>query len=150
RRAGAQVRIIAVAQEHSGRGPGHQVLPDGSELVRVTEFDLAHTLPGIARSYRRVLRRLRRGAAAARYPGPAAAGHTQQPPSAGAQVRGTAPQPAAQPTPPARAGSALLRAGFGLYRAVGLAAYWVRAAADGIGWAPDVVHANDGNTLFPA
>src|SRR5699024_7298160 len=76
RRAGCEVRIIAVAQEQAGRGPGSQTLPEGSELVRVGEFDLAHTMPGIARTYRRLVARLRRATAPGLSPNPA---HTVQP-----------------------------------------------------------------------
>src|SRR5699024_1403665 len=168
RRAGCEVRIIAVAQEQAGRGPGSQTLPEGSELVRVGEFDLAHTMPGIARTYRRLVARLRRATAPGLSPKPA---HTV-PPDPGSALEpepGSAVEPdpgcavdsdpgsphqagATQgaPAPVARAGSSLLRTWLGLYRSVRLGAYWMRAAADGIAWAPDVVHANDGNTLYPA
>src|SRR5699024_5616827 len=151
-----------------GRGPGSQTLPEGSELVRVGEFDLAHTMPGIARTYRRLVARLRRATAPGLSPNPA---HTVQPepgsavePEPGSAVE---PEPGSAvdsdpgsphqagatqgaPAPVARAGSSLLRTWLGLYRSVRLGAYWMRAAADGIAWAPDVVHANDGNTLYPA
>src|SRR5699024_7177045 len=73
RRAGCEVRIIAVAQEKAGHDPGSQRLPEGSELVRVEEFDLAHTMPWIARTYRRMMARVRRTAAPALYPHPGSA-----------------------------------------------------------------------------
>src|SRR5699024_10900323 len=139
---------------------GSQTLPDGSELVRVGEFDLAHTMPGIARTYRRLGAPLRRATPPGLSPNPA---HTVQPgpgsavePEPGSAVDSDPGSPhqagATQgaPAPVARAGSALLRTWLGLYRTVGLGAYWTRAATDGIAWAPDVVHANDGNTLYPA
>lgn len=166
RRAGCEVRIIAVAQEQAGHGPGSQRLPEGSELVRVEEFDLAHTMPWIARTYRRMMARVRRTAAPALYPHPGSAvapepqhrpgqepsedhggqRHPDQQPLH-LEKPGQAPK---RPAPTARAGSSLLRTWLGLYRSVRLGAYWMRAAADGIAWAPDVVHANDGNTLYPA
>ncbi|WP_415504531.1 glycosyltransferase, partial [Actinomyces slackii] len=36
------------------------------------------------------------------------------------------------------------------YRSVSLSSYWLRCARAALAWGPDVVHANDGNTLAPA
>src|SRR5699024_12762986 len=145
-----------------GRGPGSQTLPEGSELVRVGEFDLAHTQRRIPRPYRRLVARLRRPTAPGLSPNPA---HTVQPepgsavePEPGSAVE---PEPGSAvdsdpgsphqagatqgaPAPVARAGSSLLRTWLGLYRSVRLGVFWLRAAADGSAWASDCVEATDG------
>src|SRR5699024_8372966 len=122
RRAGCEVRIIAVAQEKAGHDPGSQRLPEGSELVRVEEVDLAHTMPWIARTNRRMMARVRRTAEPALCPKPgsaveADATHAVEP-HPGSPDQAGATQGA--PAPVARAGSSLLRTWVGLYRTVRL------------------------------
>lgn len=149
RRAGCHVRIIAVAREEAGRGPGTEELPDGTERVRVVEFNLAHTLPWVARTYRRLVARVRR-IAAGQDPAPADLSGSAAEPTGRPHETAPAHTASTHPAPTARAGGALLHLWLGLYRTVSLGAYWLRATADGVAWAPDVVHANDGNTLYPA
>ncbi|SEE98202.1 glycosyltransferase [Ruania alba] len=153
RAAGCEVRIIAVARERTGRSAGQHTLPDGVTRVRVPEFALASALPALAGAYQRVLARVR-GAAT---PGVGT-------PTSSATSPGPDPAKGAVPSRTGRASTAthptrgllgrmaarVADLGMRAYLTVSLASYWRAAIADGVAFSPDVIHANDGNTLYPA
>ncbi|UFU02234.1 glycosyltransferase [Ruania suaedae] len=148
REAGCEVRILAVARERAGYPEGSETLPNGVQIVRLPEFQLARSAPWLAGAYRWVLARMRRVAGSS----DAAASPATAPATAPA-AESTAP--AAEPAGPAPAAAAkpvgaLLDVWLRTYRTVSLAIYWRAAIADGIAFHPDVIHANDGNTLAPA
>ncbi|MFE5775184.1 glycosyltransferase [Brachybacterium sp. NPDC056505] len=138
RAAGMDVRIIAVERRLKGHAAGITQLPGGIALERVPEFALERIAPQLTRLTRRG--------------GDASAA---EPPSAGA------PSPSA-PTRPrglaARASARARRVGTAVagdlgrraYRTIELGTYWWRSARAARDFAPDVVHANDTNTLVPA
>ena len=158
--AGADVRIVGVARARAGFPVGSQVLPSGVELERVPEFELVKALPRTAALVKRILG-VGRGPAgdsvAALAPEYAtdAAGRTTAPevvPSSSAVAR-----PAESPGEPvlARSASARLRAvaaGLWLktFQVVSLVLYQRGARKALAAWGPDLVHANDANTLAPA
>ncbi|UYG15684.1 glycosyltransferase [Brachybacterium huguangmaarense] len=149
RAAGAEVRIIAVARDLAGYGPGLTHVGDGIELSRQREFSLRTYAPALAPLTARVAAAGRRAPA----PGIATAAPTVAPavvPDAG---RTASRRPAVR-LPAARLRSALVRRAADLgdraFRSLALGHYWVLAVLDAVAWRPDVVHANDGNTLAPA
>lgn len=137
REAGAVVRIFAVARRTAGRPAGVSEIAEGITLQRAPEFDLADHAPFLTR----LSRRQHAGGGA---PVPAA--------PAGS------PTPAAPTTPPAsasrRATTAALRVVADLSRRAYLPAalghFWRHTVSATVTWNPDIVHANDGNTLAPA
>ena len=153
--AGADVRIVGVARARAGFPVGSQVLPSGVELERVPEFELVKALPRTAALAKRLL-----GVGRGPVPGPVAApapehtadeaGRTTTP-----EVPSAPPAPAVQPVAPARPASARLKAaaaGLWLktYQVVSLVLYQRGARKALAAWGPDLVHANDANTLAPA
>ncbi|MDO4242219.1 MAG: glycosyltransferase [Actinomyces sp.] len=163
RSAGATVRIFAVARPRAGYGPGVEEIDEGLDIARLREFSLA----GVAAP-------LRRGGPS---PLPSSAQDAHEPQDHGPQdgapdhasqadpTPDTSPdqhpvppeEPARGPAPQRRlaaAGAVLGRVGADVamraYRTVSLSAYWLRAARAVLAWRPDVVHANDANTLAPA
>ncbi|UFU07542.1 glycosyltransferase [Ruania halotolerans] len=158
RAAGCEVRILAVARERAGYPEGGETLPNGVQIVRLPEFQLARSAPWLAHAYRWVLDRLRR-VAGAEEPTAAASGPVSgafRSPSDGSTTpthpTAAPAEPAGTPAPAAAAKpvGALLDLWLRTYRTVSLAIYWRAAIADGVAFAPDVIHANDGNTLYPA
>ncbi|QOR69787.1 glycosyltransferase [Ruania alkalisoli] len=142
REAGCEVRILAVARERAGYPEGSETLPNGVQIVRLPEFQLARSAPWLADAYRWVLARLRRVAGAEE---PATSTTSTHPTSPPTEPTGTpAPAVAAKPV------GALLDVWLRTYRTVSLAIYWRAAISDGVAFHPDVIHANDGNTLAPA
>jgi len=160
RQAGADVRIVGVARARAGFPVGTQMLPSGVELQRVPEFELVKSLPRTAALAKKVLG-LVRGRQAPTVVDPLPA------PEAAADVAGRTPAPrtsaeSAQPAVAAAVTSAarlsstarLRSAAAGLwlktYQVVSLVLYQRGARQALAAWRPDVVHANDANTLAPA
>jgi len=160
RQAGADVRIVGVARARAGFPVGMQVLPSGVELQRVPEFELVKSLPRTAALAKKVLglvrgRRAPTGVDAAPAPEAAAdvAGRTVAPQtSAGSEqpAAAVAVTPAARPSSTARLRSAAASLWLKTYQVVSLVLYQRGARKALAAWRPDVVHANDANTLAPA
>ncbi|GAA1489953.1 hypothetical protein GCM10009626_26990 [Brachybacterium sacelli] len=135
REEGFEVRIIAVERRELGRDAGVTALGERLHLERVPEFAIERILPGLAPHWRRLISGA--GTAGDRPPAPSPAQALRHP-----------------STPLAGVKSRLLRSLRGVgeraYRTVALGTYWKNATAAGLRSAPDVVHANDGNTLVPA
>ncbi|MGB5951078.1 MAG: glycosyltransferase [Ornithinimicrobium sp.] len=124
RAAGAEVRIFAVARRRAGYAEGPAVIGDGIEADRAPEFELVRYRPG--RLALAVARRLtgRTPAAEARHP--------------------------RRSTPTSRASFTITDLWLRTYRTLSLGVYWLHTARAAVCWRPEVVHANDGNTLAPA
>ncbi len=136
REAGAEVLIVGSARP--GYAAGADVVGDGLPIHRASDLDLVRLLPWLARLVRRA-----RGEAAT--PPPALrAGTAATPSSAAPSARPSAPMPAR--TARAIASDLWMR----LYQVARLVWFWGGAVARVRAWRPDVVHANDGNTLGPA
>ena len=135
RDAGYQVRILAVERRELGRDAGVTTLGERLHLERVPEFAIERIVPALAPHWRRLINGADAAAEQSRASSPA---QDPRPPSA----------------PLAGVRTGLLRGLRGLgeraYRTVALGTYWKNATAAGLRAAPDVVHANDGNTLVPA
>lgn len=136
REAGAVVRIFAVARHYAGRPAGLSQIAEGITLQRAREFDLADYAPFLTRL-------TRRGTASSGPTGAVSApAPTDTPPPTAATPRltftGTALRPMADIT----------------YRAIlppaMLVNFWRHSVSAALHWEPDIVHANDGNTLAPA
>ncbi|APX32461.1 hypothetical protein BH708_06690 [Brachybacterium sp. P6-10-X1] len=134
RDAGYDVRILAVERRELGRVADVTALGERLHLERVPEFAIERILPALAPHWRRLISR--------------ADTAERSPTSSPAQVLHRPSTPLAG----MRAG--LLRGlrsiGERAYRTAALGTYWKNATAAGVRAAPDVVHANDGNTLVPA
>ncbi|WP_136313942.1 glycosyltransferase [Actinomyces procaprae] len=160
RAAGATVRIFAVARANSGYPEGTVPVDDGVDIVRAREFSLANVSPRLASLRDRVT-----GKAGA----PAGVEAPATPATGGAAIQDTlalgAEAPEADVAPALvsgttvaasahaaadRAGALAADAAMRAYKTVSLGDYWLRAARAALAWMPDVVHANDGNTLAPA
>nr|WP_306270682.1 glycosyltransferase [Ornithinimicrobium sp. HY1793] len=156
RSAGAEVRIFAVARARSGYAEGPDLVGDAIPVHRAPEFELVRYAPWAVNLARRVL-----GRQATLQPGTAtatAATTATVPATAPATAPApTRPEPVVQiPTLPAQpsvrdrllvaANDVWLRT----FRTASLGLYWAVAAREALAWRPDVVHANDGNTLAPA
>lgn len=141
RRHGARVRIIAVERRLRGRTAGLTTLAPGLDRLRVPEFALDRIAPSLAARWRRSLGVGSGAATPSTSPSPAAD------PSA------PIPQPAAAPASPTLRSRAAATARVGAergFRWVSLLSYWARAARAAHEFRPDVIHANDANTLVPA
>lgn len=139
--AGMDVRIIAVERRLKGHAAGLTELAGGIVLERVPEFALERIAPQLTRFTRRG--------------GDAAPAEPAAPPSAaGAPPARTDSRTAATPGPAAclrRRGTAVAGdLGRRAYRTIELGTYWWRSARAARAFAPDVIHANDTNTLVPA
>ncbi|WP_152354400.1 glycosyltransferase [Brachybacterium subflavum] len=138
RAAGMDVRIIAVERRLKGHAAGITQLPGGVCLERVPEFALERIAPQLTRLTRRG------GDASAAEPVPA----DVPSPSAPARPRGLAARASAHAR---RVGTAVAGdLGRRAYRTIELGTYWWRSARAARVFAPEVVHANDTNTLVPA
>jgi glycosyltransferase involved in cell wall biosynthesis len=140
---GARVRIIAVERRLKSRPAGLSTLGPGLELERVREFALERVvgnLRGLLPGGRSAPSSTADGARADEAPTPTAddAAPTR-PPSA----------PAVQATPPLPR-RVLADLSERAFRTIELGTFWYRSARAGAAYAPDSVHANDGNTLVPA
>ena len=167
RQAGATVRVFAVARAASGYPEGEATAGDGVDVLRSREFSLAQVAPALAGLRDRLTGGDRAAAVAG---GAAEEGSTATTGLAemadrrdGADGAGTGGADGAGPAPAAAPrGSAGLSAltqrthalgadaAMRAYKTVALTTYWLRAARAALAWHPDVVHANDGNTLAPA
>lgn len=153
RDAGAQVQIVGSARELSGFPAGFAVTPDGLDLYRAPDLDLVRSFGPLARTWRRLRGRDpvsgQRPPADPR-PTPEA---TDAPPAVVEPVADPAADPAAAPA----SGSVAAKVkAFGAdaymrtYQVCRLGYYWSGAVRQARSFGPDVVHANDGNTLLPA
>lgn len=139
--AGAVVRIFAVARARAGYPEGPDTVGEGVPVWRAPEFELRRYAPWLLELGRRVVpRRSKEPSAVA--PGVARPSDL------------TAARLPAAPVRRGRATTIVLVTGTDLwlrtYRVVSLGLYWVLGARAVVAWRPDVVHANDGNTLAPA
>jgi glycosyltransferase involved in cell wall biosynthesis len=149
RSAGMRVRIIAVERRLKGHAAGLTVLAEGLDLQRVPEFALERIAP-------RLTRLTRRGSPPADptpAPTPAPAPAPAPTSAASAQTAADTSGPSA-PALAARArrlaGAVAGNVGRRVYRTIELGTYWWRATGAARDFAPDVIHANDANTLLPA
>jgi len=150
RDAGADVLIVGSARP--GYAAGEDVVGDGLPIHRAPDLDLVRLLPWLATAVRRIrattARRTGRtpatGAPSEPPPHPPAPDDAAQPPSAPT----TPPSLAAPCRPDVRAVVADLW--MRLYQVARLTWFWAGAIRRLRDWRPDVVHANDGNTLAPA
>lgn len=152
RSAGAQVRIFAVARGRAGYAEGPGLVGDGIDVERAPEFELKRYAPWALAIARKVTGRptppneapagqsLTSAAAPVGSSSPTAPSVTATPVTATARV---APASAAARR---RVTDLWLRT----YRVVSLSLFWIEAARSATAWKPDIVHANDGNTLAPA
>lgn len=150
RDAGAEVLVVGLAPHRSGLSPGDATTPRGLALHRTQDLDLARTFHHAARAWRwlrgrgSVDRRPRAAAAVGGRP-------AMTPPEdlAGAPSPVTAP-----PDTDGGLSSGARRLTKDLYmrafRTARLVRYWAGAVGAARRFAPDVVQANDGNTLAPA
>lgn len=142
RDAGAEVLVVGAARDGHPVGPG--TVGEGVPVHRLPDFDLVALLPALAGVVRR--RRTRLAARRARrLPAPAApdAGrHTPRatPPTTRMTCRDPAPAPRSAT---AVVGDVWMR----VYQTARLVWFWLGAVRLLRRWRPDVVHANDGNTL---
>lgn len=143
RAAGAVVRIFAIAQARSGYLEGEGVVGDGVPVHRSAEFELVRHAPRTARLARRLLGR---GSQPSAPPGPVPASAKPAERRPGTVGEAGSRIVALQRQALARANDVWLRA----YRTARLGLYWRQSAEAAAHWRPDVVHANDGNTLAPA
>ncbi|OLT23687.1 hypothetical protein BJF81_10085 [Ornithinimicrobium sp. CNJ-824] len=140
RAAGADALVVAISREVAGHPPGPGTLGDGLPVHRVHDLDLTRLLPRTTRAWRRLRGRAPDG-------GP-------RTPSAPVPAPAAAP-PSAEPSPTTPAASSTARAvavdlWMRLYQTVRLGHWWYGAVRTARGLEPDVVHANDANTLVPA
>ena len=146
RRAGAQVAILAVARTHLGYPTTAERLPNGVELVRLREPGFITWVPRLKRALRRIRTLLApRPTPGADGPPPGESPLPDESPRPGARTPGAHPRPALRSAALAR----LLDPVDRLARTVILTHYWALATREGRRRRPDVVHANDGNTLVP-
>ena len=144
--AGADVRIFAIARPAAGYPVGVQRLPSGVVLQRLPTFELFRLLEPLARVYRRV--------AGVQAPPPRSTEQVGR--GRGVTASGVAGLTPAEPTVRrtalpdrvlrSRPGRLALRP----LGAIVLGSYWRHVATAVTAWRPDIVHANDANTLQPA
>lgn len=158
RDAGADVLIIGSTPRGSERPPGHATGPDGLPIYRAPDLDLVRSFSAAARVWRRlrgrdpktgaVLTEAHQQDSGAQE---AAAPATRTPPTAEDQG---APRHTSDVVVPqsflTRAKTLAVDAYMRTYQAGRLSYYWLGAVRETRRFAPDAVHANDGNTLAPA
>lgn len=154
REAGAEVRVFAVAREAAGFPEGEDLLPGGVEVTRGAEFSLARQAPWLLNLGRRLTGRLVPGETTAApapeptSPQPSASQSPAQPDATACQERGGDSGWRGRVT--ALASAAAWDTWMRTYRVASLSLYWLETAREVAAWAPDIVHANDANTLAPA
>lgn len=136
RDAGADVLIVGSARP--GFPAGEDVVGDGLPLYRAPDFDLVRLLPWLATAVRRL-----RGSPPTAAPPTAA---PAPPPSGASDPHGPTTTTTAGAGARAVVGDLWMR----LYQVIRLVWFWGGAVRRLHTWRPDVVHANDGNTLAPA
>lgn len=147
REHGAEVLIVGSARPGFPAGP--DVVGDALAIQRAPDFVLADLLPGLARTVRQI-REVRavvaEPAATPVVDAPVTEGPVTDAPVTDAPV---ADRPAAVPMS-RRAGRVVGDLWMRLYQVVRLLWFWGGTIRVLRAWRPDVVHANDGNTLAPA
>lgn len=140
REDGYDVRIIAVERRKLDRMAEVTPLEERLALERVPEFAIERVLPSVAPVWRRLISDV--GTQDENVPAP---------PSRRPDTRGL-PRRALGGIPELRsiALRALRSVGERAFRTVSLATYWKNATLAGVRFRPDIVHANDANTLVPA
>lgn len=135
RMAGATVEVFAVSRDREGRPAGHAIAGDRVAITRVQQFSLDAVAPGIARM---------RDRAQIRPSAPEMRGGASMPPRPVVEA----------PTTVQRVVRSLRSAASDLamraYKTVALADFSRRVVDPAVAFHPDVVHANDANTLVPA
>ena len=159
REAGAQVTILAVARAHLGYPPTTERLPNGVELVRVPEPAFITWVPRLKRTLTRAKALLKTRRRTPPPPPPAESRVVTDrravagpPPPADSPLTAESSAPAvASPRPQLRNAllARLLDPVDRLARTLILVHYWTMVVREGGRRLPDVVHANDGNTLLP-
>lgn len=131
---GYDVRIVAVERRKLGRMA--DITPLGARLAleRVPEFAIERVLPAIAPLWRGLIN------------APATEGDALTSPPRPSPRRPLSAVPAAR----SMAVGALRGVGERAFRTISLGTYWKNATLAGVRFGPDVVHANDANTLVPA
>lgn len=170
--AGAQVRVVAFGT-FEGMDPGLTVLENGVEVERLPVVELDHTLPRLGAGARRAVARVRGTVGRLGGPGrsrPAAIGATSDPEGAPTQTSvaqttaasgSTSAHPSAPPVgpPSGRTGATptvatvkalVVRQWTRLHHTLRLGSFQLRSARTLRAWRPDLVHANDADTLLPA
>ncbi len=138
RAAGAEVLVVGSARP--GYPAGADLVGDALPIHRASDLDLVRLLPWLARG----VRRLRAARADAVRDAPAA------PPPRGEPAADVG-TPSVTPAPARRSVRSLVAdAWMRLYQSARLVWFWAGAVRRLRQWRPDVVHANDGNTLAPA
>ncbi len=156
RNAGATVRIFAVTRRRAGYAEGAGLVGEAIAVERAPEFELARYAAG--RLALRVARRLTgseaaTGAAHHRVDAARARGAPETPetPGTATSVSHPGPTPGVDPVPTSGPTErALCDIWLRTYRTLSLGLYWWHTAQAAARWQPDVIHANDGNTLAPA
>lgn len=136
RDAGADVLIVG--SERPGYPSGDHLVGDGLPLHRTPDFDLVHLLPWVARVFRRVRGDKRDGTTTRTDPVDEA--------TPSSRVSTAPPTTATHRSAGAVVGDLWMR----LYQVVRLLWFWAGVLRTLHRVRPDVVHANDGNTLAPA
>lgn len=139
--AGAQVRVFAFSS-YLGMAPGLTVLDDGVEVERLPLLEIDHVPARVGARARKLLARLRGGRA----------GATSQVPAATSAATGlpSDPTPATAPTAPTGAAATLVDLWMRAHYTLRLASFQRRVRRAVLAWEPDVLHANDADTLLPA
>ena len=158
RDAGAEVLIVGSARDRSGFPAGHATSPDGLPIYRAPDLDLVRSFSRAARVWRRfrgrdpetgAVRTPEDGTGSTATP-PAVAQPARTQPTAEDQLAPRHTTDVAQASPLARAKALAADAYMRTYQVGRLSYYWLGAVRETRGFAPDAVHANDGNTLAPA
>lgn len=154
REAGAEVRIFASARELAGYPAGDDLV-DGLPVHRAPDLELVKLLPGPARLWRRL--RGRDPDTGAALPQQLTGARTGAGAEAAAEFSPASDRPpagsparAAPPGLSSRARAVAADAWMRLYQSGRLTWFWAGTVAEARRWRPDVVHANDANTLVPA
>ena len=143
-RAGGEVRILAVARAHLGYPATVEELADRVTLVRVPEPAFITYVPRLKRALAGARARLRRGPA--RVANSAVAGKSAVAANSAVAGKGRGKGRGGVNRVLGRVLDPVER----LARTVILAHYWAMVVGELRRWRPDLVHANDGNTLAPA
>ncbi|PCC39191.1 glycosyltransferase [Brachybacterium sp. JB7] len=137
---GYDVRIIAVERRKLGRMAQVTSLGERLALERVPEFAIERVLPSIAPWWRRLINEA--DSVEANDPAPV----PRSRPGTGLPRRALDEVPAVR----SLALRTLRSIGERAFRTVSLGTYWKNATAAGLRLQPDIIHANDANTLVPA
>ena len=148
RDAGADVLIIGSTPRGSGLPIGHTTSPDGLPIFRAPDLDLVRSFSAAARVWRRLRGRDPQTGAVLTPTNDTQPIRTQ--PTAEDQLAPRHTPDVAAQSPVARAKALAADAYMRTYQVGRLSYYWLGAVREARRFAPDAVHANDGNTLAPA